>query len=67
MNSAIDSKEVVENTEHKFGEVMKYYPCLIDGEPALFTRFQLDEAILRGRHNPEDIPGNKNFWQFLGL
>ena len=67
MESNICKAEKVDNKERKFGEVMEYYPCRIDGEPALFTRHQMDIAILRARRNPEDIPEDQSFWSFLGL
>lgn len=64
MKSHIYTDEAVENTERKFGECLEYVPCIVDGKPALFTRYQIGEAVARAERNPEDIPG-KSFWEFL--
>jgi hypothetical protein len=64
MKSHIYTDEAVENTYRKFGECMKYIPATVDGKPALFTKYQLDQAVARAERNPEDVPG-KSFWEFL--
>ena len=66
MRSKIDTTEEVQNLDRKFGSCLFYLPCMIDGEPALFTKSQIDEALARAARNPEDIP-NKSFWSFMGL
>jgi hypothetical protein len=44
---------------------MEYFPCMVDGEPALFTRHQIDIAQAQAERNPEDIPKDESFWDFL--
>jgi hypothetical protein len=72
MESRIVIDEVVENKERKFGSDTKYYPCIIEisgilgySENALFTRKQINEAIIRAERNPEDLPEDKTFWEWL--
>ncbi|MFK5952479.1 MAG: hypothetical protein QM498_05415 [Desulfobacterium sp.] len=62
--SKVYTTDVVKNTERKFGECTEYVLAEVDGMPALFTRYQLGEAVARAKRNPEDIPG-KSFWDFL--
>ena len=62
--------EMVNNTEHKFGEQSSYFPVNVimeNGEtiPALFTKDQIDTAVERAARNPEDIPKDESFWNFL--
>lgn len=59
MKSKIYTEEAVENTERKFGECMEYVPVMVDNKPALFTRYQIDQAIARAERQPEDIPGKE--------
>ena len=59
----------VHNSERKFGSNRGYIPALIQNEvgdytPALFTKSQIDEAIMRARCNPEDAP-TLSWWQKL--
>ncbi len=65
IDSSIDTHEVVENKDRKFGAQLEYYPCMIDGEPALFTYGDLVSAKERAARNPEDIPEDKSFWDSL--
>lgn len=66
MKSEMFTKEAVDNTARKFGEDVVYYPCMVDGEPHLFTENQLKVAHERALSNVEDIPG-KTFWEALGF
>ena len=66
MKSKIYTEEAVENTIRKFGSNKKYFPCTIDGEPALFTENALKVAKATAQANKEDIPG-KTFWEALGF
>lgn len=61
IKSKIFTSEQAENIDRKFGEEINYFPCMIDNRPALFTRYQIDEAICRAERNPEDIPGGTFF------
>jgi len=65
MRSEIDTSERVENEDRRFGSWRHYYPAMIDGEPALFTKDQLEVAKERAQRNPEDIPEDRTFWDFL--
>jgi hypothetical protein len=72
MESRIVIDEVVENKERKFGSDTMYYPCEIEisgilgySEHALFTRKQIDDAIIRAERNPEDLTEDKTFWERL--
>ncbi len=70
MDSIICMNEVVKNADRRFGANLEYYPCYIeteDGEraPALFTLNDLETAMERAERNPEDIPHERSFWDFL--
>jgi len=65
IDSNIDTSEVVENKDRKFGSQLHYYPCMIDDKPALFTEDSLIRATKRAARNPEDIPEDKSFWGSL--
>ena len=65
MKSEINTSEEVQNLDRRFGSCLFYFPCMIDGEPALFTKAQLDDAKARAARNPEDIPEDKSFWEGL--
>jgi hypothetical protein len=73
MDSVIYTEEVVENTERKFGSWSEqgYYPAFVireDGtkQPALFTKNQIETAVVRAKKNPEDMPEEeKNLWEKL--
>ncbi len=69
MDSKILMTEKVENKERKFGSQLEYYPCKIitpSGEAnALFTKNQIEVAIERAARNPEDIPQDISFFDFL--
>ena len=58
--AAIDMRAPVDNTARKFGEAQAYFRGeVIDAaghaQPALFTADQLQEALLRGLRNQEDL------------
>lgn len=58
--AAIDMRAPVGNTARKFGEAQAYFSGkVIDAsghaQTALFTAAQLQEALLRGLRNPEDL------------
>jgi len=70
MDSKIDMNEIVNNTERKFGSWLHYYPSKVitekgEDKHALFTQDQINEAIARAERNPEDIPEDKSFWDWL--
>lgn len=70
MKSEIHIKEEVENKDRKFGSDLSYYPVMIidrdaNRTPALFTRAQVKEAKDRAKKNPEDIHGEKTFFERL--
>lgn len=73
IESIIDKSEQINNKIPKFGAALNYYPTYIkkhDGEMvfALFTGFELENAIKRGDNNPEDkIPhkSSKGFFSKL--
>jgi len=61
MRSKIYLTELVENKDRKFGSVLEYYPTrveLVDGTvyDALFTKHEIDAAMVRAQANYEDIP-----------
>ena len=62
MKSEILTEEKVENKNRKFGSCLVYFPCIIDGEKALFTNHELRTAIERGKINTEDFE-EKSFWE----
>lgn len=69
MKSKIYLKEIVNNKDRKFGSTLAYYPIRIEDEDgvvanALFTKSQIDKAIIRADRNPEDIP-DKTVWQII--
>lgn len=58
--AAIDMRAPVDNTAHKFGEAQAYFRAVvIDAagreHTALLTAAQLQEGLLRGLRNPEDL------------
>ena len=70
MKSKIILAESVLNEDRKFGSQSAYFPCeikYVEGRivPALFTESQIEEATERAARNPEDIPEDKTFWDFL--
>lgn len=65
MESKIILTDRVVNKDRRFGSATHYYPCLIDGTPALFTEEQLQVAQERARRNPEDMPEDTSFWDWL--
>jgi len=70
MDSKIIMGEVVDNKERRFGSWKEYYPCKVlksNGEEknALFTQDQIEQAIDRAERNPEDIPEDQTFWDWL--
>ena len=67
MESKISTKDIVMNTDRRFGSVQRYQACTIDGVPALFTIHACEIAKQRAANNPEDIPKDESFWSFLGL
>ena len=67
MESKLFTKEIVINTDRRFGSAQRYQACTIDGVPALFTLNACEVAKRCAANNPEDIPEVKSFWNFLGL
>jgi hypothetical protein len=73
MKSEIHLDEAVENTERKFGSWSEqgYFPAFVirqDGtkQPALFTKSQIEIAVVRAKKNPEDMPeAEKSLWEAL--
>lgn len=70
MKSKIYLGEEVANKDRRFGSLLSYYPSIIidrDGNEtnALFTRAQVADAKERAKRNPEDVPGNKTFWEWI--
>jgi len=70
MDSKILLKEAVHNSERRFGSTNIYYPVKVitangDEVNALFTEDQIDIAAERATRNPEDIPEDQSFWDFL--
>ena len=66
MKSEIDTSEEVANIDRTFGSGLYYFPCMVDGKPALFTKTQIKDALERAERNPKDIP-KRSFWEILGL
>jgi hypothetical protein len=70
MQSKIYLKEEVKNKDRQFGGSPVYYPAFIYDRkeakaPALFTKSQIREALLRAQKNPEDMPKKQTFWEWL--
>jgi len=70
MESTIKMNEIVFNSERRFGSAKEYYPALVEGsngnkKPALFTEDQILLAMERAERNPEDIPKDQTFWNWL--
>lgn len=69
MKSKIYTKELVKNSDRKFGSSTEYYPCYIRSNgkdvPALFTQNELNRAMDRARKNAEDIPTSGNWFTDL--
>lgn len=70
INSKIFLSEEVENTERKFGSTTRYLPAYIvdEGEnevAAMFTEHEIRVAVERALENPEDMPGEKGFFERL--
>ncbi len=69
MKSRIYLEELVENKDRRFGQTLEYYPTRIEDEDgeisnALFTKNELESAMLRAQTNIEDIP-KKTFLEVL--
>jgi len=69
MKSRIYLEELVENKDRRFGQTLEYYPTRIEAENgaisnALFTKNELESAMLRAQTNIEDIP-KKTFLEVL--
>jgi hypothetical protein len=60
VRSIIVIAESVPNGCRKFGSIDRYFPVWVNdaGEwsPALLSRGQIEEAMLRAKGNPEDVP-----------
>lgn len=60
VHSVIYLKEVVANTDRKFGSDTAYYPAWVDTTvryvPAVFTAHEIEMAVERAKKNPEDFP-----------
>jgi len=71
IDSKIYLKELVENTERRFGSDTEYYPVYIEDKngdvyPALFTCAQIEAAMHRASVNTEDMPEeDKSFFDWL--
>lgn len=69
MKSKIYLNERVDNKDHQFGEASKYYPVKVvleDGtiQRALFTKNQIEVALMRAETNEEDFP-KKNLLELI--
>lgn len=67
-DSTIKLSEKVDNTERKFGEAQEYFPVEIileDGTEtwAMFTKSDIENAMVRASKNKEDIP--KSIWESI--
>ena len=71
LDSVIDKRERVSNSERKFGSAKEYYPCKVileDGTEtvAMFTENEMHWAIDRANKNPEDVPtGSTSLWGMI--
>jgi len=66
MKSKIVLSEKIKNKDRLFGSSLEYYPALIEDNgtiPALFTKAEIDRAIIRAKRNPEDTVQKKTFWE----
>ena len=64
--------EEVENTERIFGSTDRYLPVyFVDGDgnevPGMFTEHAIRVAVETAAKNPEDMPGERGFFEKLFL
>ena len=66
MHNRIDLNENTNNDLRKFGSANVYYPVIVktnDGEyPALFTKGEIEKALVRAEKNEEDCPVKRKYW-----
>jgi hypothetical protein len=70
VKSKIYLSEQVENKDRVFGEALHYFPAIVKSEtgvehPALFTWYDIEQAIERAAKNLEDFPKTKSLWEVI--